>query len=80
MALNIKNQEVERLVTEIALVTGESKTEAVRRALAERRARLAQSTVRRERGAPFLRFLDEEVWPKIPKGVLLYGPPGTGKS
>ena len=40
MALNIKNAEVERLAAEVADLTGETKTEAVRRALAERRARL----------------------------------------
>lgn len=33
MALNIKNREVERLAAEIAALTGESKTEAIRRAL-----------------------------------------------
>ena len=33
MALNLKNEEVERLATEVARMTGESKTEAIRRAL-----------------------------------------------
>ena len=37
MALNIKNADVERLATEVARLTGESKTEAIRRALEERR-------------------------------------------
>ena len=41
MALNIKNREVERLASEVATLAGESKTEAVRRALEERRGRLA---------------------------------------
>ena len=41
MALNIKNEAVERLVAEVARLAGESKTEAVRRALEERKARLA---------------------------------------
>ena len=41
MALNIKNAAVERLVEEVARLSGESKTEAVRRALEERKARLA---------------------------------------
>lgn len=40
MALNIKNQEVERLAAEVAKMTGETKTEAIRRALGERRQRL----------------------------------------
>ncbi len=39
MALNIKNPYVESLLAEVALITGESKTEAVRKALEERRQR-----------------------------------------
>ena len=66
MALNLKNPEVERLATEIARITGESKTEAVRRALEERRRRLAY---RAEPGTPArhgLRYLAEDVWPLVP--------------
>ena len=37
MALTIKNAEVERLATEVARLTGESKTQAVKVALEERR-------------------------------------------
>lgn len=62
MALNIKNPEVERLVDEVARLTGESKTDAVRKALVERRERLEL----RKSGAlgeSFLRYLEEEVWP-----------------
>ena len=40
MALNLKNADVERLAAEAARLTGESKTEAIRRALEERQARL----------------------------------------
>jgi len=40
MALNIKNPEVERLATEVAQLARETKTEAIRRALEERKARL----------------------------------------
>jgi antitoxin VapB len=36
MALNLKNPDVERLARDLAQVTGESLTEAVRRALEER--------------------------------------------
>ena len=45
MALNIKNAEVEALAAEIARITGESKTEAVRRALAERKTRLSNGPI-----------------------------------
>jgi antitoxin VapB len=44
MALNIRNAETERLANTLARLTGESKTEAVTRALEDRLAR-----VRRER-------------------------------
>jgi antitoxin VapB len=36
MALNIRNPEVEKLVSDLAALTGESKTEAVTKALKER--------------------------------------------
>ncbi len=70
MALNIKNPEVEKLVEALVAMTGESKTEAVRRALVERRERLSLQHGRRERGSDFLRYLEEEVWPKAPPGQL----------
>jgi len=44
MALNIRNREAERLAEELARQTGETKTEAVTKALRDRLAR-----VRRER-------------------------------
>lgn len=90
MALSIKSPEVERLVAALAEMTGESKTEAVRRALLERRERLSLQHARRERGSDFLRYLEEEVWPKAPPGqvgrrlsreeedeILGYGPGGV---
>lgn len=70
VALNIKSSEVEELVDALSRMTGESKTEAVRRALAERRERLSLQQGRRERGSDFLRYLEEEVWPKAPPGQL----------
>ena len=90
MALSIKSSEVERLVEELAALTGESKTEAVLRAVAERRDRLRLQRAHRERGSDFLRYLAEEVWPKAPPGqlgrrlsreeedaILGYGPEGV---
>ena len=74
MPLNIKNPEVERLVAEVAALTGESKTEAVRRALEERRQRLAYRVTGRRRIARFLDYLEEEVWGRIPPSEL-GGPP-----
>ena len=70
MALNIKNDAVERLVAEVARLAGESKTEAVRRALEERKARLAYRLVDGDRGSRLRRFLETEVWPRIPAEEL----------
>ncbi len=70
MALNIKDREAEKLAAEIAAMTGESKTRAVKVALQERRQRLALRVVHRDRGRELRRFLEEEIWPQIPRGVL----------
>ena len=65
MALNLKNAEVERLAAEVARLTGESKTKAIRRALEERRQRLkGPPTARRRTRA--LAFLRTQVWPTVP--------------
>lgn len=90
MSLNIKNQEVVDLIDDVVRLTGESKTEAVRRALEERRARLAYRYAASDRAARLARFLQTEVWPVVPAdqlGVVLtraqedqilgYGPDGA---
>ena len=69
MALNLKNPEVERLAAEVARLTGESKTEAIRRALDERRRRLTRPSIA-ERRKRVLRFLETRVWSSIPKDQL----------
>lgn len=48
MALNIRNAETERLAADLAALTGETKTEAVRLALVERLERCRRSRGRRE--------------------------------
>lgn len=70
MALNIKNSDVERLVDEVASIAGESKTEAVRKALEERRQRLAFQVAPRDRREEVMRYLEREVWPRIPPEIL----------
>ena len=70
MALNIKDPETERLAAEVAAITGESKTRAVKVALQERRQRLAVRLIRRDRVADLRRFLEQEVWPEVPGRVL----------
>ena len=90
MALNIKNGQVERLAAEVARLTGESKTEAIRRALEERRNRLKATTRKDTRRTRVLRFLERSVWTTLPKSqmgrrlsradedeILGYGPGGV---
>jgi antitoxin VapB len=89
MPLNIKNAEVERLAAELARMTGESKTETIRRALDERRRRLKRVSPDNRR-ARVLRFLEKKVWPALPASqigrrlsraeedeILGYGPGGV---
>lgn len=70
MGLNIKNKDVERLIDEVTLLTGESKTEAVRRSLEERRTRLAYHRAASDRAGRLRRFLETEVWPHVPPSEL----------
>jgi antitoxin VapB len=67
MGLNIKNAEVERLAAEVAELAGETKTEAIRRALSERRDRLRYRGLRRDARERALEFLRREVWPRVPE-------------
>jgi len=89
VALNLKNAEVERLAAEVARLAGESKTEAIRRALEERRRRL-RGHAGGDRKARVLAFLRRKVWATIPKEelgrrlsraeedeILGYGPDGV---
>ena len=90
MGLNIKNRDVEQLVEEVASLTGESKTEAIRQALLERRARLRQRVTPQARRARIDSFLRDEIWTRIPaeqlgsppdrderERILGYGPDGV---
>ena len=70
MALNIKNPEVERLAAEVAALTGESKTEAVRQALSERHQRLRVRMPDGARADRIQRFLSREVWSQVPPDQL----------
>ncbi len=89
MALNIKNGDVERLAAELARLTGESKTEAIRRALEERRRRL-KGAPSADRRARIVTFLEKSVWSGLPDSergrrlsrdeedaILGYGPGGV---
>jgi len=89
MALNIKNEGVERLVAELAAASGKSKTDVVRSALAEVAERSGRTVSRAARIRSFVRYLEEEIWPSIPgelgtplsreekEELLGYGPEGV---
>jgi antitoxin VapB len=70
MALNIKNPEVERLAAEVARLARESKTEAIRRALLDRKQRLTIQGTHADRAQRLRAFLENEVWPQIPPDVF----------
>ncbi len=70
MALNLKNSDVERLAAEVATITGETKTEAIRKALEERRERLSYRIADTDRASVLATLLEVEVWPLIPRGLL----------
>jgi len=90
MALNIKNPEVEKLAAEVAAMAHETKTEAIRRALADRKERLVVRRVDPGKRERLLRLLHNEIWPSIPpelrgkppmskqekEEILGYGPDG----
>jgi antitoxin VapB len=89
MALNIKNQEVEELATEVALLAKETKTEAIRRALLERKARLRLRASPLSRRVRLESLLRNRIWPEVPaevrgtrltmeekEKILGYGPEG----
>lgn len=70
MAMSIKNAEVERLAGELARLTGESKTEAIRKALLERRQRLSFRVTHIHREEELTRFLEREIWPTVSPELL----------
>ena len=90
MALNIKNQEVERLADEVATLADETKTEAIRRALLDRKQRLMLRRGRPPKQRCLEAALRSFIWPEIPaeltgtgipkaerEKILGYGPDGV---
>lgn len=71
MALNIKDKETEALVNEIAALTGETKTGAIRQAARERLERLHVRSGRRLRTPEEVQqWLETEIWSQIPDELL----------
>ena len=48
----------------------ETKTEAIRRALEERKARLASAGTKEAKLRQLRHYLEREVWPRIPADIL----------
>lgn len=75
MAPSFEDKEIEQLATEIAKLTGESESDALRQALRERRDRLldvqAGGGGRRPRTMEeMLHFMETEIWSQIPDEIL----------
>ena len=70
MTLNIKNLDVERLAGEVANLAHETKTEAIRRALVERRARLQARAGKPGRRKSLREYLEQNVWSMVPAAEL----------
>jgi antitoxin VapB len=70
MAMNIKDPETERLAAEVAELTGDTKTGAVREALRIRRDQLVKRETAQERLKRMRRVLEDEIWPLIPPEEL----------
>ena len=90
VALNIKDPVAEQLAAEVAALTGQSKTGAVRTALRRHHDELTAASVAEIRRTRVRRFLVDEAWPQVPvevrttpmtkderEAVLGYGPEGV---
>lgn len=87
MAMNIKDPEAERLVAELAALTAQTKTGAVREAVRAELERVRR--VAHPRRVDLRELLETEVWPTIPEAarqplsaaeeeqLLGFGPDGT---
>jgi antitoxin VapB len=74
MALNIKDPETERLAREVAAMTGETKTGAIRTSLRERRERLRLQRPGENREHALRALLEQEIWPSLPRGMRGHAP------
>ncbi len=74
MALNIKDAVTEHLAQEVAAITGESKTGAIRTALRERKERLTLEHPAGNRERALRSLLEREIWPSLPPGMRGHAP------
>ena len=90
MAITIEDTEVETLASEVADLAHETKTEAIRQALLQRRVLLqTNGAVKAARRQSLQEYLEKEIWPLMPASefgrtltreeeddILGYGPEG----
>lgn len=69
MPFYIEDDVIEMLLNDVVKITGETKAEAVHRALEERYKRLVLISDRKKDTDRLLKFLQEEVWPQIPSKI-----------
>ncbi|HEY1340652.1 MAG TPA: type II toxin-antitoxin system VapB family antitoxin [Bryobacteraceae bacterium] len=69
MGLNIKNKEVEQLAAEVARLANETKTEAVRRALEDRKKKLEVNSRKPKTLEEALEWMEKNIWSKLPPDV-----------
>jgi antitoxin VapB len=72
--LNIKDPVTEELAREVATMTGESKTGAIRTALRERRDRLVLARSAVDRGRALRTWLEDEIWSSLPPASRGHAP------
>jgi len=70
MAINIMHPTTVARAAVVAALANETKTQAVRTALQERKERLQARKRRHARAQRIDRFLEDEAWPQIPDAVL----------
>lgn len=70
MTLNIEDTETEKLAAEIADMTGDTKTGAVREALREKKKRLEMRSGGERPKRDLREFLEREIWPLLPQEEL----------
>jgi antitoxin VapB len=83
MALNIEDEETQKLAAEVAEMTGDTESDAVRQALREKRERLGpaasgKSSGRKQKPRSMQEWLEKEIWPHIPEEEL--GKPALTKA
>ena len=74
MGLNIKDPATEQLAREVAAMTGETKTGAIRTSLRERKERLALQHPSGDRERALSALLEREIWPSLPPGMRGHAP------